>query len=524
MVQIEHNAETQYILRMKPDVVCLSFTSADFTRAKTLASILKHNKIPVLMGGAHITSSPETLPTSVVAGLRGEGENVIVSLIEHCASDDQPGIQSISGSVYHHENGIGMTEPKLIQDVDLIPYPARQMVPASFWKTGVTSLLTSRGCKYRCSFCQVSTTWKYPRLHSAEYVCGEIETVHKQFGIHTFGIVDDLFISDTQRIEDIVRLLEKRNMLGKVGFAVNGRANLMTADLCDLLKRMGVREIAMGLESMSPRILSILKDRATVEDNKRAVDVIHKAGLKTGGLFMIGTPTETEEDMARTYQYVYDNREKFGGLQICITTPLPNTKLWDLCVASGRIGLVPTDADWNRMNIAAENPNTNTYVGDIPITRFGEILTKFRTLFFGDKSKAPQTLCGGAQTILEIPWTGVKISGILPDGWTGKEICIEDIKQTIKHKARIVVYLRELRPFQPQMQIRINGAHAHFEYAPGEITIPIEAQTKLDSIHIYTDTFIPRECGINRDDRSLGINIQHILLIEDDNKPIGPHI
>ena len=88
----------------------------------------------------------------------------------------------------------------------------------------------------------------------------------------------------------------------------------------------------MGLESMSPKILSILKDKATVEDNKRAVDLIYKGGLKTGGLYMIGTPSETLEDLKMTYAFVKENRHKFGGMQVCITTPLPKTKLWDLCV------------------------------------------------------------------------------------------------------------------------------------------------------------------------------------------------
>ena len=221
---------------------------------------------------------------------------------------------------------------RYVNNLDDYPPPARDIFSEDYWKDGVTSLLTSRGCPFHCSFCQVSEEWKICRYHSAKRIVNEIKELVNKYKIHTIGIIDDLFIANKVRIKEIIKLLKKEGLLGKIRFAVNGRSNLITKELTKLLKEMGVAEIALGLESMSPKILPLLKDRATVEDNKNAVKIIYNSGLKTGGLFMIGTPSETIEDMKITYEYVKENRHKFGGMQICVTTPLPKTKLW-VCVS-----------------------------------------------------------------------------------------------------------------------------------------------------------------------------------------------
>lgn len=508
-VVVEHNASITTLLQHKPDVVGLSFTSADFTKAKRMAQSLIKQGVRVIGGGAHLSSSPETLPKEMCAGMCGEGEEYIVQLIESVLFNTTK-LQDIPGAIYHTASGVVTTPPNLIKNIDAIPHPARHLVPKSFWSTGVTSLLTSRGCKYRCSFCQVSTVWRYPRMHSAEYVCNEIEQVHKQFGIHTFGVVDDLFISDLPRIADIISGLDSRGLLGKVGFAVNGRSNLITPELCDLLKKMGVREVALGLESMSPRILPLLKDRATVEDNRRAVDTLYNAGLKAGGLFMIGTPTETEEDMAETYQYVYDNRHKFGGLQICITTPMPNTKLWDFCANIGKTPKVVKDGDWDRMNIAAENINTNLYVGDVEPGRFNNILHQFRTLFFEGKDKAQPTLSTRDTFGTVLPWQSCSVSGLHPDGWTTGDLLIQSINTVVLKGTTLTITLRSLSPIKPWIVVRINGMEQDCVVTDRDIKLKIENTTAIDSLHIQSDTFVPSAYGINNDSRVLGLNIKSI--------------
>jgi len=376
----------QEILKLHPDIICFSACSVDFNTVISLSEkIKKQSNVLIFLGGAHISSVPFTLPKYIDIGFIGESEETIVkifNLIQKGQLNDTH-LKKIKGIAYYNKDHIftinDRNEP--IKILDSIPHPARDIFKDGYWSTGVTSLLTSRGCPYACSFCQVSTEWRVCRYHSAEYIVEEILDLVNNYGIHTFGVIDDLFIVNQKRIEKIVENLDKVGLLGKVHFAVNGRANLITDDLLKLLKRMGTVEIALGLESMSPRILSILKDKVTVQDNINAIDLIYKSELKIGGLFIIGTPSETIDDLDTTFNYINQNRHKFGGMQICVTTPLPNTKLWDICVEKHLIDKDISKLDWHKLNVSVANAEINVYVGDFDIDQFNSILWKFRKLW-----------------------------------------------------------------------------------------------------------------------------------------------
>jgi radical SAM superfamily enzyme YgiQ (UPF0313 family)/GT2 family glycosyltransferase len=377
----------QAICACRPSIVGLSATSSDFPKVIALSNMIKSDYNPIiLLGGAHITSVPQTLPANIDICVLGEAEETIVDLFKHIDFNtlNDANLLKIDGIAFHDSEGrlvVNKRRP-FPRELDNFPRPARDIFIDDYFQSG-TSLLTSRGCPFHCAFCQVSAEWQVCRYHSAQYVVDEIvEIVTRHPGIKIFSIIDDLFVANKKRIKEITALLKQIGLHGQLTFAVNGRANLMTDELVESLIEMGVVEIALGLESMSPRILSLLKDQVTVEDNIRAIDTIYKHGLKTGGLYMIGTPSETLEDIEATFNYVQENRHKIGGMQVCVTTPLPNTALWDMSVERGLINPDLNTFDWNKLNIAAENIETNLYVGELPVRVFNKILGKFRKLFF----------------------------------------------------------------------------------------------------------------------------------------------
>ncbi len=378
---------SEEICKMAPDIVGLTAVSADFNKARILSKKLKENcKATILMGGSHISSVPQTLPPEIDIGFLGESEETIIDIFtlfkeNRCTVKNLRKVKGIA--FFDEEKKLHINQRRIYpKNLDCLPRPARDLFGPEYWKDGLTSLITSRGCPYHCSFCQITTEWKSCRYHSAEYVVEEVKELVNNYGIHTFGIVDDLFVAKKIRIGEITEKLKEVGLLGKVHFTVNGRANLINRELVEMLKEMGTTQIALGLESMSPRILPLLKDKVTVEDNKRAVETIYKCGFKTGGLFMIGTPSETKKDLEITYNYVKKNRHKFGGMQVCVTTPLPQTPLWELCVEKGLINPNIEEFDWDLLNVAAEDIRTNLYVGDIDRDVFIKILPKFRKLFF----------------------------------------------------------------------------------------------------------------------------------------------
>ena len=432
------SVETAYqeILKLRPNIICFSACSVDFNAVIALSEkIKKQSNVLIFLGGAHISSVPFTLPKSIDIGFLGESEETIVKIFNLIQEDqlDNAHLKKIKGIAYYDEDNVftinERNEP--IKILDSIPHPARDIFKDEYWSTGVSSLLTSRGCPYACSFCQVSTEWKVCRYHSAEYIVEEILDLVNNYGIHTFGVIDDLFIVNQKRIEQIIENLDNVGLLGKVHFAVNGRANLITENLLNLLIKMGTVEIALGLESMSPRILSILKDKVTIQDNKNAIDLIYKSGLKIGGLFIIGTPTETIKDLDATFNYINQNRHKFGGMQICVTTPLPNTKLWDICVERRLIDKDISKLNWYKLNVSVANAKINIYVGDFEIDHFNAILWKFRKLWLFpfminsspfDDSKIQYN----EETLLNYDYSEISSENFLQEGISSDFILVEE--------------------------------------------------------------------------------------------------
>ena len=108
----------------------------------------------------------------------------------------------------------------------------------------------------------------------------------------------------------------------------NVRADLVTRELLEAMVEAGLVQINMGIESGTQRILDQIYDkRITIEDIKRAVGIAESLGVKVGGYFMIGAPTETEEEIERTIRFAA--RLPIDEAAFNLTTPLPSTYLWD---------------------------------------------------------------------------------------------------------------------------------------------------------------------------------------------------
>ena len=380
-------AAAEEICKIKPDILGLTVTSLDFKKVEILVEHIREEYDPVvLLGGAHITSVPETLPRNVDVGFMGEAEESFLDVINLIGNGklSKENLAKIKGILYHDREGklIINENRQVVRELDNIPHPAREIFSRKYWETGNTGIITSRGCPYRCSYCQVSVGWRICRYHSAEYVVEEIKELVEKYNISTLGVVDDLFIVNKKRIIEITKGLKDRGLLGKVRFGVNGRANLIDDELVEILIEMGTVEIALGLESMSPNILPLLKDKVTVEDNIKAVETIYRHGLRTGGLFMIGTPTETIDDIADNYLFVKENRQKFGSLLISVTTPLPKTKLWDLAVERKLIDPDISKMDWDNLDLVGLDMLNNIYIGDIPKVKFTKIFNHFQKMFY----------------------------------------------------------------------------------------------------------------------------------------------
>ncbi|MEA3347108.1 MAG: radical SAM protein, partial [Candidatus Auribacterota bacterium] len=256
---------------------------------------------------------------------------------------------------------------------------------------------SSRGCPYRCIFCASSRYWNNIRYFSPEYVVDEIEELVEKWKVRLISFYDDLFVANQKRLNRIAELVVSRGLVGKVKFSCSCRANTVTEEVVSSLKKMGVCSVGMGLESGNPRVLSILKGKsAKVEDNFRAVELLHSAGIKVNASFIIGSPDETLEEMMDTYRFIKKSLLSF--VDIYLLTPFPGTPVWDQAEARG---LVFANMDWSKLNVNFEKNKENAIIMSEVFSRDDiiKMYNKFRRL----RLKKNITALPGHPMIIDLP-------------------------------------------------------------------------------------------------------------------------
>lgn len=359
----------------RPHVVAISSVSANYNFAIEYARITKRFSLPVIIGGIHISHMPSSLTKDMDVGCIGEGEETFLELMRFYLDFRDFSSQSlakINGIVYR-DNGKLITTParSLLDSLDQIPHPKRSLLG---YRTTDT-MLTARGCPYRCVFCSVSRYWKKVRFASPEYITEEIRELIES-GVRIIKIYDDLFTFNKKRLEQVADMIAVNGFHRRARFACWCRANTVTKEVVDALKLMNVVSVELGLESGCERTLKYLKGNVTVEENWKAIDLLKNAGIQTNATFIIGAPDETEEEVMQTYEFI--KRSRLDTVTVNRLIPFPGTPVWEY---ASKKRLVSEDMDWSRINqtILSERLSANQLL---------RVLKKFKRLCFVKRLKA----------------------------------------------------------------------------------------------------------------------------------------
>jgi len=274
------------LIQEKPDVIGVCSDTLQFLNATRIATEIKSDfyKIPVMIGGVHISALPHTLPKCFDIGVIGEGEQTMLELVQ-CYHENQcfpkNKLKKIDGIVFHDKNKVVISKKRLfIEPLDKIPPPMRDIFDMNYYikkrfhfPGGVGKglhLITSRGCPYKCVFCNSPHFWKTIRFHSAKYVVENIQDLIEIYNVDCINILDDLFVASKKRLVEIVKLIIKEKINEKVKFGCQIRANLFDVETARLLKKMNMTYLGFGFETGSQKILSFLKkNTVTIKENKK---------------------------------------------------------------------------------------------------------------------------------------------------------------------------------------------------------------------------------------------------------------
>jgi radical SAM superfamily enzyme YgiQ (UPF0313 family) len=347
------------LTKYRPEVVGISSTTPRFNIAINLSREIKLKfGIPIFLGGQHISTLPYLTPPWVDAAVLGEGEQTVLELMDLWEGRGWggDGLSKINGLAYYYEGKLNTTlsrDPLL--PLDRVPSPARDLLETG----GSVHILTSRGCPFKCRYCSATKFWGEHRFYSPEFVLEELKGIIKRYRFREINIFDDLFIADVERIERIARLIQNQGIHKKTNFCCHARTDLITAEVCGILKKMNVTTISFGFESGSEKILRFLKNgTATIEDNQKAVNLCKKFGFNILGSFMIGSPGETKEDIFKTIAFIKRNKIIAN---FYVATPFPNTEFWDL---AGKNCSLDGSIDWSRLSPDLEDPREAVLLAD----------------------------------------------------------------------------------------------------------------------------------------------------------------
>jgi len=339
--RLDYPGLREQINQFQPDVVGLTVMTMTLLDAIMTVAVVKQawSTAKVILGGPHVHLYPNesiSLPNIDFLVL-GEGERPFYSLLENINNSDE--WEKIPGLVFKKQGRIINTGfPPLIVNLDELPFPARHLVPYKKYNSlllkgnCVTTLFTSRGCPFQCSFCDRPHLGKKFRARSAMNVVDEMEQCVR-LGINDFLIYDDTFTVDKQRVLDICCEIIKRGL--KINWDIRARVDTISEEMLQMLHRAGCCGIHYGVEAGTEKILKVLNKGITLDQVKRAFDLTRKHKISVLAYFMCGSPSETREDILTTFKIMRQLKPDF--VHVTILTPFPGTKIYLNGLASGII-------------------------------------------------------------------------------------------------------------------------------------------------------------------------------------------
>lgn len=270
-------------------------------------------EVRVIWGGPQITFMPPHA-LDELGGVdflaRDEGESVIISVLDAMKTDAIH--EPIAGVVSRAGDGSIVQGPRCepITHLDDIPSPWLEgaLDPAD-WDECI--MLTSRGCPFDCAFCYTPRAFgRKTRVHSVERVLEEIAWVAKK-GTGRLWFADPNFSFRKSRVLALLEGIAAKNL--DVSLWLETRADMVNDEMLALMKRAGVRQIAMGLESASPQVTPYLEKRLNLDSLRRAIAAAFARGLDVELFSQYGLPGETRADALATLAFVKDCGVRIRG-------------------------------------------------------------------------------------------------------------------------------------------------------------------------------------------------------------------
>lgn len=327
-----------------PDLIGITATTPFYHIAVELAYALKERmpNVPIAIGGPHVTVLREAVfETCFDFAFIGESDNSWTDFLEKYAKKQD--MSSVKGIMYREDENVKFTgAAQSVEDVNEVPRPARHLLNNEAYFIGTmqgikkfTSIMTVRGCPFKCIFCSTKVFGNETRKRTAELVVKEMKECIEKYEIEHFMFLDDTLTLYRSHFMAICDLIIKENL--DITFEGSTRANLVDEELIKKMKEAGLIRLSFGLESVDETIRRTIKKKVPLESYLEANRLTNKYGIETLNSCMIGLPGETIESVKKTLAFLRKSKE-IKQANISIAVPYPGTELYDMAM-KGQLGL-----------------------------------------------------------------------------------------------------------------------------------------------------------------------------------------
>ncbi len=270
---------------IEADIYAVTASTPQYPHALAILKELRRQKpaARILIGGIHATTATD-------ACLNDGWDNVVI----------REGEQAIVQLAHDQGEGPRLVVTDYLDDLDRLPFPAYDLVDVlsygySLGESKAITLITSRGCPFRCAFCSKEVWSNTVRFHRPLYVEQLVRHLRDRFGFRSLLFLDDNLTLQKSRLLEIMARLEPLEM----SWRCYGHVNTIDREMLTAMRRAGCVEIGVGIESGSQKILDVVNKKTTVEQNTAFIQMCREEGIETNAFIMIGLPGESEETFER---------------------------------------------------------------------------------------------------------------------------------------------------------------------------------------------------------------------------------
>ncbi len=265
--------------------------------------------------------------------IKGEGEQTLKELID--AIENNKNITSIAGIVFKNNNEYITTPPrKVLVNLDDLSLPAWDLVNIEayrkIWKEGgkpfSLNMATTRGCPYKCNWCAKPIYGNRYNSHSPAYIVNQIKFLKEKYGVTRFWMCDDIFGLKPGWVQEFNTQLKYEKL--SISYVIQSRVDLLLKEnTIDALAESGLKEVWVGAESGSQKILDAMDKGTKVEQIYAATQLLKEKGVRVAFFIQFGYLGETKEDIKKTVTMIKELQP--DNIGISVSYPLPGTPFYE---------------------------------------------------------------------------------------------------------------------------------------------------------------------------------------------------